>query len=339
MSVNVGIVIPAYSCGSKLVKLCNELAEVIEKLDQQFRVLVIIVDDACPDESWRNVSRFPSVQILHNYVNRGVGASVVRGFQYALDRDCHVLIKMDSDGQHRPTYIPEIIYRLSSAPSQQLFLMKGSRYALLPNGVSQAPWFRRMSSFILEPLARVALSRRNLTDIGNGFLGFNQFTAKYLMSSRLGVKIQSRFLFESSVLEKCSMLRSKIIEFPMLPNYGPDWSSTFNSTDYIIPFLVYWFRCFLRRIQRTYLFSLNLGSLFLILGISSLLGLILLCFQVIFPSIISGVFVSSGNAALFIVGMLLFIASLVLFLLYDYLAADGVEFEVTSAYLEELSRQ
>ena len=76
-------------------------------------------------------------------------------------------------------YIKSIIPHLFTIPENQTILLKGSRYLFKINS-QEIPWQEKMGSIILEPIARAALSCRDLSDISNGFLGRINLTLSFL---------------------------------------------------------------------------------------------------------------------------------------------------------------
>ena len=58
----------------------------------------------------------------------GVGSASLIGFKEALKSGNQFFIKMDSDGQHPPEYLPELIPYLLKLSKNELVLIKGTRY-------------------------------------------------------------------------------------------------------------------------------------------------------------------------------------------------------------------
>jgi len=246
------------------------------------------------------------------------------GFRKALEENNEIFIKMDADGQHQPEYLIELIPYLLNLPKNELILVKGSRYQL-PVRYSKTPLTRRLGSFLLEPLARMSLIYKGLTDISNGFISFNKITLEYILSEKFKSKIESRYLFECSLLKRCSNLRADIHQFPMNIVYGDNWRSSMRSSKMVYPLLKFWIRSLITDLFNKYLFQLNLGSFFLISSILSFtLSTLFLYFQIL-PKIFSKVFVTAGNASIFTSSMITSILLISLFILYDYSKKKNVK--------------
>ena len=224
---------------------------------------------------------------------------------------------MDADGQHPAEYLRELIPYVLDLPKNELTLVKGTRYLLNVKDKS-SPIIRRSGSFLLEPLARISLMYKGLTDISNGFISFNKITLNYLLSKKIKGKLETRYLFESSILKKCSNIRANIHQFQMHSLYGEKWVTSMKSHEMIFPLLTFWTSSLTSKIFYKYILQLNLGSLFLI---SSMISFLITCYYLfvqLLPKINSNILVSAGNASFFTANLIISILFFCLFILYDY---------------------
>ena len=319
----VAVVIPCYCARGDVGEVVKEVLEVANQLADHCELTVLVVDDACPQESWREIARHPQVQMLHHVQNRGVGAATLTGLEAALEQNCQAMVKLDADGQHPPVYLQDLVPHLLEQPMGELALVKGSRYRW-PSRAGAIPWARQLGSILLEPMARAALACRNLTDISNGYLGMNALSARYLLARGLGPPLQQRYLFESSVLVRCAWLGLELREFAMLPRYGERWSSSMESGSMVVPLLLYWSQAALARLRRCYLSSLTLGSgLLLVTALSSVLAGYLWITRV-GPEIADRTQVSAGTSSAFTTASATALLGLLLFFLYDYRSGRDV---------------
>ena len=191
----------------------------------------------------------------------------------------------------------------------------------------------------MEPIARVGLNCRGLTDIANGFIASNSMSIEYLISVNTNTQIFSRYLFETSLLEKACSLRCKIYQFPMAANYGKNWKSSMSTRKMIIPILSFWFKAILRRMFNQYLFNLNLGTLLLTMFFIANSYVIYAYFYIIKPSISSGIFVSAGVAASFTSTITISLISLCLLFFYDYSSGKRTKIINFKYYLNDVLSQ
>jgi len=94
------ILIPAYNAQ-------ETLGFVLKKIEP-FKIDTVVVDDGSSDETKR-VALENGVRLLEHSLNLGKGAALRTGFQYILQRDYHMVITLDADGQHDPSEIPSLL--------------------------------------------------------------------------------------------------------------------------------------------------------------------------------------------------------------------------------------
>ena len=324
MSAKVAVIIPCYKAKNKVGTLFKNLLDITPNLCQICELKFFLVNDNCPDDSYSEVPESNLINIIHNDENLGVGASSIAGFQEALRYGYEIFIKMDADGQHPPDYLLELIPYLLTLSKKELYLVKGTRYHF-PIDYENIPFDRRIGSYLLEPMARMSLIYKGLTDVANGFLSINKITLKYLLSNKFKNKIELRYLFECSIIKRCSSLRVNIHQFPMQSIYGDKWSSSMNSRKMVFPLLRFWTLSLIKEIFYKYLFRLNLGTFFLLSSAINFFISFLYLFIHILPKINSNIFVTAGNASIFSATLVISILFLSLFILYDYSKKKSVE--------------
>ncbi len=94
------VVIPTYN-------EARAIANLVRKIKQQ-ELEVVVIDDGSYDNTFR-IAEDSGAVVLHNLNNEGKGASLIKGFSYALDKDFDAVITMDGDGQHLPEEIPYFV--------------------------------------------------------------------------------------------------------------------------------------------------------------------------------------------------------------------------------------
>ena len=94
------ILIPAYNAQ-------ETLGFVLKKIEP-FKIDTVVVDDGSSDETKR-VALENGAHLLEHPLNLGKGAALRTGFQYILQRDYHMVITLDADGQHDPSEIPSLL--------------------------------------------------------------------------------------------------------------------------------------------------------------------------------------------------------------------------------------
>ncbi len=335
MTYKVGVIIPCYKARGFINNVINRILYIKKDIKKNYDLQIYLINDDCPEKSWEEVENKDLIKIISHKSNLGVGEATLTGFNYAIKENCEAFIKIDADGQHNPNYLIELIPYLYSIPNFKLVLIKGTRYfsPLVSNNI---PIIRRMGSLILEPIARAAISYRRLTDVANGYLAFNKNTIKYILSPRLGKKLESRYLFESSLIQKCSELNIEIHEFEMASRYPKGWKSSLKSSQIIFPLLIFWTNSLFRRFLNNYVLTFNLGTLLLLIGSFNLIYALKLYLTRIYDEISNGVLVSAGTSSIFTSSIIISIFAFCLFLFYDYTSGKTVKKIRFKALLEDI---
>lgn len=335
MKNKIGLVIPCFKENGNIRKLVNKILFLLDKFKDDFNYRIYLVNDCCPNDSWKEVKKNKKITIIHHSKNLGVGGASISGFKAAIKEQCDAIIKMDGDGQHNPNYLAELIPYLLGLDRTKLVMIKGSRY-IWPELSKDAPNSRKIGSLLIEPMLRSSLNYRGLTDVANGFLAMNNFTLNFLLISNLGTRLRKRYLFECSLLEKCSVIDVEIHEFGMVAFYSENWKSSMQSSMMIFPILTFCFRSIFRRIIYSYLLKFNLGSILLLIAITNLVLASTLYFQKISLDVALGITVSSGISNLFTSSLTIFVLSFCIFLLYDYTSGSKVKKIMFKTLLHEV---
>ena len=143
--MRVCVVIPTYNEE-------KEIAGVLEGIKEQ-GLQAVVVDDGSTDKT-AGIAEEKGAVVLRNKANLGKGASLVRGFEYALKDGFEAVITMDGDGQHDPVDIPEFMRGAQGSP-YGVFI--GNRMAK-PHSM---PWLRiatnKFMSWFISCLAGQAI--------------------------------------------------------------------------------------------------------------------------------------------------------------------------------------
>lgn len=165
---------------------------------------IIFVNDGSKDETWQIIKALsdahPSIEGLSLSSNRGHQNALMAGMMFAMNR-CDVCVSLDCDGQHDPSYIPEMLRRYE-AGADVVYAVRTSRdtdglfkkfssqgfYSLMNmmgvNIARNAADFRLMSSRALRALSEYRetnLFLRGLIPL----IGFNQVMIEYECAERL----------------------------------------------------------------------------------------------------------------------------------------------------------
>jgi len=159
-----------------LIPVYNEerhLEGLLGRLRQIYDEDVLLIDDGSVDDSpciLKSMNDERTHTILHDR-NRGYGATLVAGFEEVIRRGYDYVITMDSDGQHRPDWIPEFFNLIPKWD-----IVSGSRYCPESDRTGVVPEDRRAINGKIT--ARInEITGFSLTD---SFCGFKAYTVSAL---------------------------------------------------------------------------------------------------------------------------------------------------------------
>jgi glycosyltransferase involved in cell wall biosynthesis len=199
--MNTCVIIPTYNEEKTIGSLINSIRS--QNLD------VITVDDGSHDNTYKIASDSGAI-VLRNETNLGKGASLIKGFNYALAKDFDAVITMDGDGQHLAGDIP---YFLRLAQNSESGIFIGNRMQKTKN----MPLTRILTNkFMSWLISRIAKQR-----IPDSQCGFRLIKRDVLNKINL---VTSKFEIESEMLIKGSRLGFKIESVPIRTVYSDEKS-------------------------------------------------------------------------------------------------------------------
>lgn len=316
-SHRVFCVIPAYRAASTIVSV---VAEALVYADS-----VIVVDDGCPEGSGEAAGEHYAgndrVQVIMRPQNGGVGAATKTGIAAAIQSGADVIVKLDADGQMKPSYIASIRQLFLDDPS--IVCIKGNRF--FDESVLQVmPKIRFFGNAVLSLLAKCASGYWNAIDPTNGYLAFNA----HLLKALPWQSFADSYFFEMSVLAELGLKRLPIVELEM-PTIYTEAPSSLSIRRVLLEFPPRLMKLMVRRLLVQYFFfDLNLGSIYVIFGT------LLTTFAVLFASyewvesVLTHVPRSTGTVMLAVLPFLMGFQLLLNALMYDVQFAHKTHHEL-----------
>lgn len=157
---------PAWNEAEAIGQTVREVLATSDRYD------VVVVDDGSTDDT-AGLAAAAGAIVLHLPFNLGVGGAMRAGFKYAHRFGYQQVIQVDSDGQHDPRNIDEVLAGLEHAD-----ISIGARFA--DRGSYRVSGPRKWAMVFL---ARVisSLAKTRLTDVTSGFRAGNERAiAQYL---------------------------------------------------------------------------------------------------------------------------------------------------------------
>ena len=199
------MILPTYNEAENLEDF---IAAVLPVLPASARVLV--VDDSSPDGTGEIADRLaagePRISVLHRTHKEGLGPAYIAGFRYALERGAQLLLEMDSDFSHDPSYLPAMLAAVEDAD-----LAIGSRYV---NGGGVADWgvLRQAISRGGSAYSRVVLG----LDVRDLTAGFKCFRREVLESIDLDSIESKGYAFQVEITYRTVRQGFKVVEVPIV---------------------------------------------------------------------------------------------------------------------------
>ena len=165
--MRICIIIPAYNEEDILEESLETILKYTTKL--KHIVDVLVVNDGSYDSSKIIIEQIASkdnagkIHLISHQLNKGYGAALNTGINYALSHKYDYILFMDSDLTNHPKYINAFIDKMCDGYDY----IKATRYGK-GGSVSGVSWKRRSFSIIGNYIARY-LYKLPLTDLTNGF--------------------------------------------------------------------------------------------------------------------------------------------------------------------------
>ncbi len=203
---NIMVVIPTYNEADNLATIAGELLA-LDLADLE----ILVVDDDSPDGTGdiadSLVERHPDqIHVMHRSGVRGLGTAYVSGFQYALDQGASLIVQMDADFSHSPSYIPEM-----AASTREYDVVIGSRYISGGGTDDRWSWWRVFLSWWANLYARFILGV-TVKDATAGFKCWRRETLEGIGLDRIR---SNGYVFQVEMAYLTEKLGYRYLELPI----------------------------------------------------------------------------------------------------------------------------
>ena len=230
MSKNkVCVILPCY-------KVKNQIFTVYKKLIKKKIDRLIFVDDKCPEESVKYLKSITKQNKKIKYIflkkNLGVGGATFKGFISAINQNYDIIVKFDSDNQHR---IKDLMKIINTLKREEVLFCKGYRDLCLKKSLKRnMPLIRVLGANALTFMSKITTKNFDLKDVTNGLFGIK---SKILKKINLKT-VQTNYFFEQDLIFRTSNQKIKIFQIKSEVIYGNE-NSSLKPLAVIIPFLIY----------------------------------------------------------------------------------------------------
>ncbi|TKX61410.1 glycosyltransferase family 2 protein [Halorubrum sp. GN12_10-3_MGM] len=191
-------IIPAYNEAETLPQIISATSSYVDD--------VIIINDASTD-STEEVADEHADHVVTHPKNTGVGGAVHTGYLAAIRLDYDIVIQIDGDGQHDPSYIPEMIETMEE---QEADMVVGSRWL---NASYQEYSLVRRAGIRFFTAETNLLGGLDITDVTSGFRAY-----RTSMLEHLGRPANSHWALEQTLEAAREGYSIEEISVPMPPD-------------------------------------------------------------------------------------------------------------------------
>jgi glycosyltransferase involved in cell wall biosynthesis len=197
-SSHLWIVLPAYNEG-KVIR------ESLREIQDAGYAHIIVVDDGSADDTYEKAKSVPGTIALRHKINRGKGAATKTGIEAAKLLGADIVVTMDSDGQHNPEDIRNLVRPILEKHCE---VVLGSRL-LDPEGMpGYKIWHNKIANFITWYLYGLWVS-----DSQSGFRAYSRHAVEVIDTKT------DRYEYDSEVIREIYTYELAYQEVPIEVRY------------------------------------------------------------------------------------------------------------------------
>jgi len=211
----ITVILPTYNEKENICEMIDILEKDIFPQIKNYLMSILVVDDNSPDGTAHLVQNY-----MEKYKNleitvdekKGLGIAYKRGVEYAINNmNTDLVIKMDSDFQHNPKYILDLIEKHDEGYNYVI----GSRFCKGGSTSKDLGLFRRFLSKYGGLCTRIILFYPKINIISDVSSGLTLANVKNVLSKIDFSKVSSGFYYTTQMLYQVVKLGIKIGEIPI----------------------------------------------------------------------------------------------------------------------------
>jgi glycosyltransferase involved in cell wall biosynthesis len=196
--VKIFCIIPAFNEEENIAEVIKGVKPLVDR--------VVVIDDGSTDRTY-DLATGAGATVSRHLINRGQGAALETGNEYALAHGADIIVHFDADGQFIPGEIPRLLGPIKRGECD---VVLGSRFL---SGTPRMPWPKKR---IIFPLARVVNKLFFGVDFSDPQSGFRAWRSEALKK----IKIENDGSAHcSEILYKIFKTNLKVKEVPITVIY------------------------------------------------------------------------------------------------------------------------
>ncbi len=180
----VTVIMAAYNEEKTIGNVISDTASIMDGLNMPYEIIVI--NDGSTDKTGLIASNYKAT-VLSNETNRGKGYALRKALQYAQG---DIIVTIDSDGEHKPKEIPDLIDPLFNGTD----IVAGSRF--LSRHTQVTTKLNQVGNFMFN-IAIMTLTGKRVTDSQTGFRAIKRDVLEKLNLESDGYEIETEITVKS----------------------------------------------------------------------------------------------------------------------------------------------
>ena len=205
------IVAPAFNEAGKIGAVVRKVNDAAQKM-ADVRVTMVVVDDASADDTGREAGE-AGAHVIRHASNRGVGAAIRTGIEWAKSNHFEIVTIISGDDQHNPDELPQMLAPILKGECD---FVQGSRW-MSGGAVVDAPLSRRLLTRLYSAIMCL-MTLRPCTDGTNGMRAF-----RTALLDDPGINLRQECLdgyeLEPYFLYKVLTSNNRVLEVPITIRY------------------------------------------------------------------------------------------------------------------------
>ena len=204
----IGVIIPAYNEEKMIGRVISDLPEWVDH--------IIVVNDDSTDQTVAVVNQLQEddarVVLINHETNQGCGGALASGYQWALDHECDIAVRMDGDGQMNAAELPLLINPVAEGRTDYA---KGNRL-FTGDAFKRIPKIRYFGNAFLSLLTKIASGYWHVADFQSGFTAINRKALRTIEWE----KMYKRYGQPNDLLVRLNVYNFRVSDIPVEPVYN-----------------------------------------------------------------------------------------------------------------------
>ena len=190
------IIVPAFNESAVILKVIHSIPKRFKGIK---KTEILIVDDGSTDDT-KILAQLANVNTASHLINRGLGAAIKTGLEWAKNHNSDIVVTFDGDGQHNPKDIERLIQPILQKKADLVIGSRFKKRQKIPIDRFLLNWLANLATFLLFGVFS--------TDSQSGLRAFSKKAIKLIEFKA------DRMEFSSEILLEAKKHNLKVIEIP-----------------------------------------------------------------------------------------------------------------------------